>query len=101
MYNYQDTDNYFYDWWKHNTGGNPEGEPWGADAEPVYNTYMVEYESTESAQSDRLRSNTIEAVTLSLDKEERVAVFYGGCGELLAVVYNILFVKAVPPRTNV
>ena len=98
MYNYQDTDNYFYDWWKHNTWDKPVGEPWGADAEPTYNLYSIDYESTDL---ENVFNINIEASAFTVDNEQRVAVFYDGYGEMLAVVYNILSVHTVPPRTNI
>lgn len=98
MYNNQNTDNYFYDWWKHNTGGKPMGEPWGADAKPTYNLYSIDYESTDL---EHVFNINIEASAFTVDNEQRVAVFYGGYGEILAVVYNILAVHAVPPRANI
>ena len=87
----------FFDWWGHITGGKPMGEPWGADAKPTYNLYVVEYESTDLEQ---ILDTSIMASAFTIDNE-RVAVFYGGYGDMVAVVYNILSVHVVPPRANI
>ena len=79
-------------WDEYNLGGNPTHEPWGADKEPVYNLYEVEYESTDLEQ---ILDTSIEASAFTVDNE-RVAVFYGGYGDMLAVVYNVLSIKLIP-----